>query len=203
MIAVTQPDPVTVDDVLDLELSGRSQSEIAQTLVEWSANAGSDEFLEYSPASLLVTAAEHLDMGGLDGADELLNRAERSAGHEQIDFFEARVAHAFATGDTAVALKLEEASRRTQVRRYQTYEMMADILNANGHYERALRWANIGLRHLDDNPDADAAYEDLLIVRYRMRRDQQAAIDGYDQEAELILAERDGRADEDRLLPES
>lgn len=189
MVVVSEP--VTLDDVLDLETSGGSQSEIAETLIAWSNRARWDGSQEYSPARLLLTAAEHLDMGGLDGAGELLDRAERSAGHEQIDFFEARVTHALHSGDLDAALEVEERSRRSEAKRYETYEMMAATLDAYGQYQRGLRWANIGLRRLEDNPDADAAYDHLLLVRYRMRRDHQAIIDGYDREAELILAEQD------------
>lgn len=188
-IFMTPPERVTVDDVLDLENSGIGHVRIAEALVEWSERVAGDS--EFSAASLLVAAAEHLDMGGVDGAEKVLDRAETAVGHEDVDFFLLRVDHAFVHGDRDAALELEAAARRGPVKRYPTYEMMADTLDEHDAYDRALRWTNIGLRRMEDDPDADDAYEDLLLYRYEMRRRHDEKLDGYDQDAELCLASRD------------
>lgn len=186
---MTKFGPVTVDDVLDLETSGRSQTEIAATLVDWAERTEEEGPDGYSPASLLITAAEHLDMAGVDGADELLDRAEHAAGHDQTDVFVARIEHALTHGDLETALAIEKAARRNPTRHYHSYERVADALDTHDQHQLAERWTNIGLRRLESNPEADLELDHLLIVRYRIRRRRGAKPDGYDEEAELIIAE--------------
>lgn len=181
------PEQITLDDVLALPGSVRNTADVVQTLVDWSEQVADWSEPElHSPAQLLILAADHSDMGGLPGATELLDRAESAPGHDQLDVFEARISHLLNQGASEEAFALEERHRRIPPRQYQTYEKMADLLDYHDATDRGLRWANIGLRRMEDYLDAEWEYDQLLVARYFIRRRQGMKPDGYDREAEEI-----------------
>jgi hypothetical protein len=183
---------ITADDVGGLESSGRSDTELAETLVSWTREPDVRYGVGVSPAELLSLAATHQGIAGdLDAQWTLLEQADAAEGATSIDVKAKMVASLVLQGRGEEAVAVADQLRKSGVHSLISYVLVASSLADIGDQQRSLRWLNMGLRAIErrNQLEADEAiWQSVITDRYLLRRQLELGKDSYDEEAELLVA---------------
>ena len=191
---------LTRDDVEELYDRARTPKEhraAAEKLAAWAEEAHPDD-QDVSPASLLVSAGEHLtEAGDLEGAVALFRRAVATGQTVPPDVRCYLHGGLLRLGDAEAARRIAEELRRERPVDGDVYLFLGENHELAGDLREAHRWLTMGARRaLDDVEDGDDhAAEDaagLLMARLRVRHALDLPLDEYDTlVASALLGERD------------
>jgi predicted Zn-dependent protease len=191
---------LTRDEVEELYARARTPKRhraAAEKLAAWAEEAHLDD-QGVSPASLLVSAGEHLtEVGDLEGAVALFRRAVAAGQHVAPDVRCYLHGGLLQVGDAGAAREIAEELRRERPVDGDVYLFLGENHELAGDLREAHRWLTMGARRaLDDVEDGDdRAAEDaagLLMARLRVRHALDLPLDEYDAlVASALLSERD------------
>ena len=169
----------------------------AEKLTAWADEAHPDD-QDVSPASLLVSAGEHLtEAGDLEGAAALFRRAVATGQTVPPDVRCYLHGGLLRLGDAEAARQIAEELRRERPVDGDVYLFLGENHELAGDLREAHRWLTMGARRtLDDVEDGDdRAAEDaagLLMARLRVRHALDLPLDEYDAlVASALLSESD------------
>jgi Flp pilus assembly protein TadD len=169
----------------------------AEKLTAWVEEVRPDD-QDVSPASLLVSAGEHLtEAGDLEGAVALFRRAVATGQTVPPDVRCYLHGGLLRLGDAEAARRIAEELRRERPVDGDVYLFLGENHELAGDLREAHRWLTMGARRtLDDVEDGDdRAAEDaagLLMARLRVRHALDLPLDEYDTlVASALLGERD------------
>jgi hypothetical protein len=196
---------ITEDDIDELELRDFDEAtgsvtggaaehlEKAAIFEEWATDADRYVLGEgVTPASLLIVAAEHLQLG--HDTTEAFRLALAASEHPSAQPFEAHptlISLHLENDELEAAVALAAEVRTGGADEIGIYEMIAESFEIAGELTLAERWFAIGLRALDRaGVESPADRLSLLTGRYRVRRDSGKPLDVLDVEAEQLRIER-------------
>lgn len=175
-------EPVTVRDLDELEESDADHLQIAETALGWADSAGPVPPL--TTGRLLIVAAEHFRLA--ERLDEALAAAERARGGG-LDAHPTLVGIQLDRGDADAALALADEVRAAGPT-LELAQQLAEAFELGGELAAAERWYAIALRDA-----GEAERPELLLGRYRVRRDAGKPMDVLDTESERLAALRGRR----------
>ncbi len=191
---------LTRDEVEELYARARTPEQhraAAAKLAAWAEEVRPDD-QDVSPASLLVSAGEHLtEAGDLEGAVDLFRRAVAAGQHVPPDVRCYLHGGLLRLGDAEAARQIAEELRRERPVDGDVYLVLGENHELAGDLREAHRWLTMGARRaLDDVEDGDdRAAEDaagLLMARLRVRHALDLPLDEYDSlVASALLSEPD------------
>ncbi len=191
--------PLTSDEVEELYSRARTPKQhraAAEKLVVWAEETHPDD-QGVSPASLLVSAGEHLtEAGDVEAAVAAFRRAVAAGQHVPPDVRCYLHGGLLKAGDVDAARRIADEMRRERPVDGDVYRFIGEDHELAGDLREAHRWLTMGARRaLDDVQDGDArAAEDaagLLVARLRVRRALELPLDEYDAlVASALLDER-------------
>ena len=194
---------LTRDEVEELYARARTPKQhraAAEKLAAWAEEARPDD-QDVSPASLLVSAGEHLtEAGDLEGAVALFRRAV-AAGHNVPPDVRCYLHGGFLKlGDVEAARQIAEELRRERPVDGDVYLFLGENHELAGDLREAHRWLTMGARRtLDDVEDGDdRAAQDaagLLMARLRVRHALDLPLDEYDSLVASALLGEPGTSD--------
>jgi predicted Zn-dependent protease len=192
--------PLTSDQVEELYARARTPEQhraTAEKLAAWAEEARPDD-QDVSPASLLVSAGEHLtEAGDPEGAVALFRRAVATGQHVPPDVRCYLHGGLLRVGDTGAARRIAEELRRERPVDGDVYLFLGENHELAGDLREAHRWLTMGARRAIDDVEAgdDRAAEDaagLLMARLRVRHALDLPLDEYDElVASALLGEPD------------
>ncbi|WP_448618286.1 hypothetical protein [Geodermatophilus sp. URMC 65] len=192
--------PLTSDQVEELYARARTPEQhraTAEKLAAWAGEARPDD-QDVSPASLLVSAGEHLtEAGDPEGAVALFRRAVATGQHVPPDVRCYLHGGLLRVGDTGAARRIAEELRRECPVDGDVYLFLGENHELAGDLREAHRWLTMGARRAIDDVEAgdDRAAEDaagLLMARLRVRHALDLPLDEYDElVASALLGEPD------------
>ena len=169
----------------------------AEKLAAWAEEVRPDD-QDVSPASLLVSAGEHLtEAGDLEGAVALFRRAVATGQTVPPDVRCYLHGGLLRVGDAEAARQIAEELRRERPVDGDVYLFLGENHEVAGDLREAHRWLTMGARRtLDDVEDGDdRAAQDaagLLMARLRVRHALDLPLDEYDMlVASALLSGRD------------
>jgi predicted Zn-dependent protease len=180
--------PLTGDEVEKLYTRARTPEQhraAAEKLATWAEEAHPDD-QDVSPASLLVSAGEHLtEAGDLEGAVALFRRAVAAGQHVPPDVRCYLHGGLLRLGDVEAARQIAEELRRERPVDGDVYLFLGENHELAGDLREAHRWLTMGARRaVNDVEDGDdRAAEDaagLLMARLRVRHALDLPLDEYD-----------------------
>jgi tetratricopeptide (TPR) repeat protein len=180
--------PLTGDDVEKLYTRARTPEQhraAAEKLGAWAEEAHPHD-QDISPASLLVSAGEHLtEAGDLEGAVALFRRAVAAGQHVPPDVRCYLHGGLLRLGDVEAARQIGEELRRERPVDGDVYLFLGENHELAGDLREAHRWLTMGARRaFNDVEDGDdRAAEDaagLLMARLRVRHALDLPLDEYD-----------------------
>jgi tetratricopeptide (TPR) repeat protein len=180
--------PLTGDEVEKLYTRARTPEQhraAAEKLAAWAEDAHPDD-QDVSPASLLVSAGEHLtEAGDLEGAVALFRRAVAAGQHVPPDVRCYLHGGLLRLGDVEAARQIGEELRRERPVDGDVYLFLGENHELAGDLREAHRWLTMGARRaVNDVEDGDdRAAEDaagLLMARLRVRHALDLPLDEYD-----------------------
>ncbi len=191
--------PLTSDQVEELYARARTPEQhraTAEKLAAWAEEARPDD-QDVSPASLLVSAGEHLtEAGDPEGAVALFRRAVATGQHVPPDVRCYLHGGLLRVGDTGAARQIAEELRRERPVDGDVYLFLGENHELAGDLREAHRWLTMGARRAIGDVEAgdDRAAEDaagLLMARLRVRHALDLPLDEYDSlVASALLDER-------------
>jgi Flp pilus assembly protein TadD len=191
---------LTSDEVEELYSRARTPRQhraAAEKLAAWAEEAHPDD-QGVSPASLLVSAGEHLtEAGDLEGAVGLFRRAVVAGQPVPPDVRCYLHGGLLELGDAGAARRIAEELRHERPVDGDVYLFLGENHELAGDLREAHRWLTMGARRtLDDVEDGDdRAAEDaagLLMARLRVRHALDLPLDEYDAlVASALLGEPD------------
>ncbi|WP_244277061.1 tetratricopeptide repeat protein [Geodermatophilus obscurus] len=191
--------PLTGDEVEDLYARARTPEQhraAAEKLAAWAEEAHPED-QDVSPASLLVSAGEHLtEAGDLEGAVALFRRAVATGQHVPPDVRCYLHGGMLRLGDAEAARRIAEELRRERPVDGDVYLFLGENHELAGDLREAHRWLTMGARRAfgDIEDGDDRAVEDaagLLMARLRVRHALGLPLDEYDTlVASALLDER-------------
>ncbi len=186
-----------VEELYDRARTPEQHRAAAEKRAVWAEEAHPDD-PDVSPASLLVSAGEHLtEAGDLEGAVALFRRAVATGQPVPPDVRCYLHGGLLRVGDTGAARRIAEELRRERPVDGDVYLFLGENHELAGDLREAHRWLTMGARRtLDDVEDGDdRAAEDaaaLLMARLRVRHALDLPLDEYDTlVASALLGERD------------
>ena len=192
--------PLTRDEVEELYARARTPEQhraAAEKLTAWADEAHPDD-QDVSPASLLVSAGEHLtEAGDPEGAVASFRRAVATGQTVPPDVRCYLHGGLLRLGDAEAARQIAEELRRERPVDGDVYLFLGENHELVGDLREAHRWLTMGARRtLDDVEDGDdRAAEDaagLLMARLRVRHALDLPLDEYDAlVASALLGEPD------------
>ena len=192
--------PLTSNQVEELHARARTPEQhraTAEKLAAWAEEARPDD-QDVSPASLLVSAGEHLtEAGDPEGAVALFRRAVATGQHVPPDVRCYLHGGLLRVGDTGAARRIAEELRRERPVDGDVYLFLGENHELAGDLREAHRWLTMGARRAIDDVEAgdDRAAEDaagLLMARLRVRHALDLPLDEYDElVASALLGEPD------------
>ena len=191
--------PLTSGEVEELHARARTPKRhraAAEELAAWAEEVHPDD-QGVSPASLLVSAGEHLtEVGDLEGAVALFRRAVAAGQHVAPDVRCYLHGGLLRMGDAGAARGIAEELRRERPVDGDVYLFLGENHELAGDLREAHRWLTMGARRaVNDVEDGDErAAEDaagLLMARLRVRHALDLPLDEYDAlVASALLDER-------------
>ena len=191
---------LTSDEVEELYSRARTPRQhraAAEKLAAWAEEAHPDD-QGVSPASLLVSAGEHLtEAGDLEGAVALFRRAVVAGQPVPPDVRCYLHGGLLELGDAGAARRIAEELRHERPVDGDVYLFLGENLELAGDPREAHRWLTMGARRaFNDIEDGDdRAVEDaagLLMARLRVRHALDLPLDEYDTlVASALLSGRD------------
>jgi predicted Zn-dependent protease len=186
--------PLTQDDLDELYARARTPAQrraAAEQLAAWATEEHPDD--DVSPASLLVSAGEHLsEAGDHDGAVALFHRAAAARGHVPPDVRCYLHSGLMKVGDLDGARSLADELRRERPADADVYRFVGEDYELADHLQEAHRWLTMGMLRFahrvedgDDEAAGDAA--GLMAARLRVRRALELPMDEYDELAATAL----------------
>jgi hypothetical protein len=170
-------DQVTERDLENLEESADDHVQIAETVLGWADSA------QLSPpltvGRLLIVAAEHLRLAGR--LDDALATAQQ-ARPGTFDAHPTLVGIHLDRGEADAAAALADEVR-TAGPTVELAQQLAEAFELGSELPAAERWYAIALRDADEQ-----ARPDILLGRYRVRRDAGKPMDVLDAETEQLAA---------------
>lgn len=180
--------PLTVDDVEELE-TGAGTSEqhraVAAQLRAWAEEPHPDDE-RITPAVLLVSAGEQLDLAGDNEAALVLFRCAVTAQGSAPPDTRCYLHHGLLrVGDGAEARKLADELRRERPTDGDVYLLIGQNYERADDLVEAHRWFTMGLTHMENqvqegNDLSAAGLAALALVRFRVRRALNLPPDEYD-----------------------
>jgi predicted Zn-dependent protease len=190
--------PRTRDDLDELYAHASTPDQrraAAEQLVTW-AEEEHPEDDGVSPASLLVSAGEHLSTAGEhDAALGMFRRAASARGHVPPDA-RCYLHHGLMeVGDLDGARRLAEELRRERPADADVYLFIGEDYELAGHLQEAHRWLTMGtlrsVNRVEDGDDRAAGYAaGLMRARRRVRRALELPADEYDELVATALLDR-------------
>ena len=190
--------PLSQDDLDELYARARTPAErraAAEQLAAW-AEEEHPEDDDVSPASLLVSAGEHLSTAGdHDAAVELFHRAARARGRVLPDvrcYLHSGLVH---VGDLDAARRLADELRRERPADPDVYLFVGEGYEVAEHLQEAHRWLTMAvLRFVQEvengADDAARGAAELMVARRRVRLALELPTDDYDELAAAALLQR-------------
>lgn len=175
-------DQVTERDLDDLEQSDADHLRIAETALGWADSA--EPVPPLTAGRLLIVAAEHFRLA--ERLDDALAAGER-ARQGGFDAHPALVGIHLDRGDAPTALALADEVRAAGPT-LELAQQLAEAFELGGELAAAERWYAIALRDA-----GEAERPDLLLGRYRVRRDAGKPMDVLDTESERLAVLRGRR----------
>jgi predicted Zn-dependent protease len=181
-------EPLTQDDLDQLYADARTpeqRSATAEQLAAWAEEEHPQD--EVPPASLLVSAGEHLTAAGdHDGALELLRRAVAARGHVPPDVRCYLHSCLLEVGDLEGARGVAGELRRERPTDGDVYRFIGENYERADDLPEAHRWFTMGLlrsvNKVQDGDDGAArAAAGLMAARLRIRRTLDLPLDDYDE----------------------
>lgn len=190
--------PLTQDDLDELYAYARTPAErrvAAEQLAAWAEEEHREDD-DVSPASLLVSAGEHLsEAGDHDAAVELFHRAAAAGGHVPPDVRCYLHSGLMKVGDLDGARSLADELRRERPADADVYRFVGEDYELADHLQEAHRWLTMGVLRFahrvedgDDEAAGDAA--GLMAARHRVRLALELPMDEYDELAAAALRHR-------------
>jgi Flp pilus assembly protein TadD len=191
--------PLTPDDVEELFTRARTPEQhraAAERLAAWAEEPHPGD-RDVSPASLLVSAGEHLtEAGDVEAAVAVFRRAVAAGQHVPPDVRCYLHGGLLKLGDVDAARRIAEEMRRERPVDGDVYLFLGENHELAGDLREAHRWLTMGARRAfneiedgDDRAAEDAA--GLLMARLRVRRALGLPLDEYDAlVASALLNER-------------
>jgi hypothetical protein len=189
--------PLTPDDVEGLYARARTPQQhraAAAQLGEWAGEVHPDDD-DVTPASLLVSAGEHLTTAGdHEAAVALLRRAVAAAGHVPPDVRCYLHSGLLTVGDLDGARRLAEELRHDRSADSDVFLFVGENYELVDDLREAHRWMTMGLLRTvgqveqgNDLAAGDAAT--LAGARYRVRRALDLPVDEYDELVEMARSD--------------
>jgi tetratricopeptide (TPR) repeat protein len=189
--------PLTQDDLDELYARARTPAQrraAAEQLAAWAEEEHPED--DVSPASLLVSAGEHLSVAGdHDAALDLFRRAASARGHVPPDV-RCYLHHGLMeVGDLDGACQVADGLRRERPADGDVYLFIGEDYELAGHLQEAHRWLTMGvLRSVSRVEDGDERAADdaagLMAARLRVRRALDLPMDEYDELVTTALLDR-------------
>jgi predicted Zn-dependent protease len=190
--------PLSQEDLDELYARARTPAErraAAGQLATWAEEEHPQDD-DVSPASLLVSAGEHLsEAGDHDGAVALFRRAASARGHVPPDV-RCYLHHGLMeVGDLDGARRVADELRRERPADADVYLFIGEDYELADHLQEAHRWLTMGvLRSLnrveDGDEEAAGGAAHLMAARLRVRRALELPTDEYDELVATALLDR-------------
>jgi predicted Zn-dependent protease len=189
--------PLTQDDLDELYARARTPEQrqaAAEQLAAWAEEEHPED--DVSPASLLVSAGEHLsEAGDHDAALDLFRRAASAGGHVPPDV-RCYIHHALIeVGDLDGARRVADELRRERPADADVYRFIGEDYELADHLQEAHRWLTMGVlrsvnRVGDGDEEAAGEAAGLMAARLRVRRALELPMDEYDELVATALLDR-------------
>jgi predicted Zn-dependent protease len=189
--------PLSQDDLDELYARARTPAErraAAEQLAAWAEEEHPAD--DVSPASLLVSAGEHLSAAGdHDAALDLFRRAASARGQVAPDV-RCYLHHGLMeVGDLDGARRVADELRRERPADADVYLFIGEDYELADHLQEAHRWLTMGVlrsvnRAGDGDEEAAGDAAGLMAARLRVRRALELPMDEYDELAATALLDR-------------